>query len=119
MQHFSLMGKAVDELCKSMEETPHRWEISSLTLLDKNSKIKYWIAYSGDPITEIWNGCSREKVFSESQGLKFRDAMEALAERNGTMAQKKILQSVEEKTYKIVTNPEPCLEKNPWWKFWE
>lgn len=108
MLDFSGMDLVVDKLCESMKNNPEQWTICTCTVDHKISGIKYWIGLT-DTITEIWNGTSREEVFSKEQGDKLYAAVVEMKEKNGSEAQKKIINSV-----CVVENK--IEAKNSWWR---
>jgi len=111
MNDFSSMDLAVDKLCQSMKNTPEQWTISTYHVDHKISGIKYWFGLT-DTITEIWNGDSREEVFSREQGDKLYSAMIAMKQKNGSEDQKKIINSI-----CVVDILEDKVEaKESWWR---
>lgn len=84
------MDKAVDEICRSLEEESHKWEITTWTIRKYNTKTEYWIGLGG-PITEIWNGSNRDKVFTWEQGTRIRSALKLCESKQASVSQQRIL----------------------------
>lgn len=94
---FEFMDDTVDELCRSMGDDPNRWVIDIYTLNDTKTHLKYWIgAYASNDraITEIENGRSNHRVFSDKQGKRLWDAYEKLRETKANAAQRRVLDAM-------------------------
>lgn len=106
MSEFVFMQGIVDEICSSMINDPHRWQIKTHTLKDLKCGVEYWVGSWDTEITSIWNGHSTDEVFSTEQGDQIREAYERLTEIKASKAQEKVLRSFKNNS------------KN-WWEFWK
>lgn len=113
----NLMDKTVDDICQSMQSDPDRWVITTHTLNDKSSGVKYWLSAYSEPITEIWNGTSRDEVFTEGQGRLLYNAFCKMKEFKATEAQEKVIESMKPKPSFIIY--EFPKEERRWWEFWK
>lgn len=105
-----LMEDTVIELCKSLENDPDRWEITTCTLNDKKSGIEYWIGRGS--ITDEWTGNTSNEVFNNQQGAMIFSSFKILKETKGTESQLKVIESLNRKN-------EVGITPIPWWRFWE
>lgn len=111
----SVMNGVVKEICESMLNNPNRWRIETYTIKDKQSGVEYWIdnGWSGS-ITHIWNGHSRDRVFSCEQGQRIYQSFVEMKEHKASVAQQKILDS-----FKVKSEPVVQDSKKSWWEFWK
>lgn len=111
-QEFDYMWDAVNEICRSLEEEPHKWIFETYTFKKKWCRTEYWIGF-GTSFTEIWNGRTTSRAFSHEQGKKIFKSYNMARQSQADAAQKSIIEEV-------LAKPQPLEEKacRPWWKFW-
>ncbi len=109
----SVMDGVVKEICESMLNNPNRWRIETYTIKDKQSGVEYWIdnGWQGS-ITHIWNGRSRDEVFTEEQGHLVYEAYIRMKEYKASAAQEKVLASFKVKSKEVTS-------QKAWWEFWK
>lgn len=107
MSQFDIMNDAVDEICKSLVEEPHKWEFNKFTFKHKRVKVEYWGDMSSHSITHIWMGREISQVFSDEQGRKIAAAYKKARQLQAEAAQLKVLSSMD----KLKSN------KKRWWIF--
>lgn len=77
MSKFEFMQPAVDEICRSLREEPHMWELSHKQFKKKgtNTVFQDWSDIRGlCSVQEIWTGVTWIKVFDVEQGLEIARA---------------------------------------------
>lgn len=109
MKNYNYMDSVVDEICYSMLSSPDRWEVNVYTVLDKKSRNELWHGHDDKPITKYWTGRTTEEVFSESQGIRIRQAFDKMREINSSLNQQKLISTFNEKEVKT----------KRWWEFWK
>lgn len=109
-----VMDGVVKEICQSMENNPNRWVIATYILNDKVSGINYWLGEGS--ITQIWNGLSRDVVFSYTQGKLVYESFCKMKEDKASEAQQKVINSFTPKINYILYKV-PVDSK--WWEFWK
>lgn len=115
----SLMDETVKEICNSMLNAPDRWRVETYTLLDLRSGVKYWISNIGlgkPVITSIWNGHSRDEVFSYEQGRLIYQAYSKMKDHKASVAQQKVIDSIKPKANFILYEAAPDKK---WYEFWK
>lgn len=109
--HF--MDSAVDKLCKSLMEEPHLWRFETYTFNKRGDSMQYWGGTGEGPIMTIWNGSSQDTVSSYEQGKRIRRAYNVAREKQASVAQQKVIDSLRVKE-ENTSNPE-----KKWWEFWK
>lgn len=113
----NLMDETVKEICDSMLNNPNRWLITTHTLDDCVSGVKYWIdPYNDESITQIWNGSSRDTVFTKEQGKLIRNAFFEMRKYKASEAQLKVMESMKPKPLYILYEVD---SQRKWWEFWK
>lgn len=113
----NLMDETVKEICDSMLNNPNRWLITTYTVDDCVSGVKYWIASRNDySITQIWNGSSRDTVFTEEQGKLIGNAFFEMRKYKASEAQLKVMKSMEPKPSYTLYEVD---SERKWWEFWK
>jgi hypothetical protein len=109
---FEHMNGAVDAICNSLMNEPHKWVFETYTFYNKGYKnTEYWSGYGhNDPITTIWVGTC-EDIFSESQGKRIREAYKVARAKQASESQKKVIESMLPKPINVTAN------KKRWWSF--
>lgn len=131
----SLMDETVKEICTSMLDEPNRWRIETVTMVDTRSGVRYWLNHSfiGEPaITSIWNGYSRDEVFSYEQGKLIYQAYCKMKDHKASVAQQRVIDSIKPKPsfilYEMTPNKKwsatgvgasPVEAYDNWVKDWE
>lgn len=106
----AIMGGVVKEICDSMKNNPNRWEITTYTLNDKKSGLRYWLGLGDTEITKTWNGRSNDTVFTCTQGQEIFQAYLLMREYKASAAQEKVLASFKGKQ---------TTKDKSWWEFWK
>lgn len=92
---FEFMEDAVNDICDNLENNPDRFNITTYCLVDKKTGIEYWVSGgSRGCITQIWNGSSRDTVFSTEQGQRIAQAFSRMTETKANFAQQEILNKI-------------------------
>ncbi|MNQ42932.1 hypothetical protein D3C85_566440 [compost metagenome] len=70
-----IMQPTVDEICRSLREEPNKWVFTTYTFHKSGADApEFWGGDDEEPITSMWNGATRSKVFSLTQGVQIREA---------------------------------------------
>lgn len=111
----SVMDSVVKEICESMLNNPNRWRIETHILKDLHSGVQYWISsihWEYPTITHVWNGHSRDEVFTEEQGHLIYEAYIHMKDYKASAAQEKVLASFKVKSKEVTS-------QKAWWEFWK
>lgn len=107
----AIMDNVVKEICESMLNSPSRWKINTHTVDDRYTGVRYWIPIEGvyAAITEVYNGCSLDEVFTNDQGRLVYLAFLNMKQHNASVAQNKVINSFSTKDGASIK----------WWEFWK
>ena len=82
--------KVVENICFSLRNKPHEWEIDAYTAKHKPSNMKFWhseiISFFG-----VWDGQTTQVIFNEKQRDKIREAYSDMLQNKTTVAEKKLI----------------------------
>jgi len=111
---FEFMQDTVDAICKSMEEHPYDWRITTYVVSHKDSSVEYW----KDDFRTTWNGSHRDVVFSGRQAEQIEKSFDIMKKKMASDAQKQVINSFKSKPSKLSSVEQETSSGNPWWKFW-
>lgn len=88
---FSAMDEAVDKMCKSLEEEPHKWFFDTCHFHKRGTNVQYWDANGIDAFADIWNGYSCHQVFSKEQKLRIKASYDIARVHQSSALQRKVI----------------------------
>lgn len=90
---FDHMNAFVEQMCYSLENESHLWEIETCTMKKTGTNIEYWIS-KNCYVTETWTDGISNKVFSAEQGKRIKESLDIARSKTATMQQRKLLGSI-------------------------